>query len=129
MNGACDSTLFWPHPLWPWGVIKRSNIKFQLQSQFQGFLYQTLCVFSQMKDTKHIRQDFILLPGSCPRGWGLALLGVKNLFFSKHGHVAYQIEADDERNIMHVKLSPYGQTLVTLGWFQRSNFIKLQLHF
>ena len=28
----------------------------QLQSQFQRFLYQTLCVFSQMKDTKHIRR-------------------------------------------------------------------------
>ena len=52
-----------------WGWVKRSNIiKFQFQSQFQRFLYQTLCVFSQMKDTKHIRWDFILSPGSCPRG-------------------------------------------------------------
>ena len=42
----------------PWGGVKRSNIKFQLQSQFQRLLYQTLCVFSQMKDTKQIRQDF-----------------------------------------------------------------------
>ena len=36
-----------PHSLGPWGGVKRSNIiKFQLQSQFQRFLYQTLCVFS-----------------------------------------------------------------------------------
>ena len=44
---------------WPWGEVKWSNIiKFQLPCQFQRFLYQTLCVFSQMKDTKHIRWDF-----------------------------------------------------------------------
>ena len=44
-----------------WGVeqAKRSNIvKFQLQSQFQRFPNQTLYVFSQIKDTKHIRRDF-----------------------------------------------------------------------
>ena len=46
-------------PLGPWGGAKRSNIiKFQLLSQFQLFLNQTLCVFSQMKDTKHFRRDF-----------------------------------------------------------------------
>ena len=39
--------------------VKRSNIiTFQLQSQFQGILYQTLCVFSQIKDIKHIERDF-----------------------------------------------------------------------
>ena len=41
--------------------------KFQLQSQFQRFLYQTLCVFSQIKDIKRIEGIFILSPGSCPR--------------------------------------------------------------
>ena len=52
-------TLFWPRPLGPRGGVKRSNIiKIQLQSQFQRFLHQSLCVFSQMKDTKHIRRDF-----------------------------------------------------------------------
>ena len=35
----------------PWGGAKRSNIiKFQLQSQFQRFLNQNSCVFSQRKD-------------------------------------------------------------------------------
>ena len=39
-----------PHPLGPWGGAKRSNIiKSELQSQFQRFLNQTLCIFSQMK--------------------------------------------------------------------------------
>ena len=40
-----------PGPLGPWGGAKRSNIiKSELQSQFQRFLNQTLCIFSQMKD-------------------------------------------------------------------------------
>ena len=48
---------FWgPRLLGPWGGAKRSNIiKSQLQSQFQTFLNQSLCVFAQMKDIKHIR--------------------------------------------------------------------------
>ena len=35
-------------PLGPCGEAKMSNIIFQLQSQFQRFLKQTLCVFSQI---------------------------------------------------------------------------------
>ena len=47
-----------------WGLVdKRSYIiQSQLQSQFQRFLNQTLCVFSQMKDIKHIRRDFHSVP-------------------------------------------------------------------
>ena len=35
-------------------------------------LYQTLCAFSQIKDRKHIEQNFHSVAGSCPRGgtWG-----------------------------------------------------------
>ena len=47
-------------------------------------------------------------PGSYSRGWDLGLL--VGLFFSKHGHVAYQIEGDGEQNGEQVKCSPYGQT-------------------
>ena len=40
-----------PRPLEPWGGAKRSNIiKSELQSQFQRFLNQTLCIVSHMKD-------------------------------------------------------------------------------
>ena len=74
---------FGPHPLGPWGGASRSNIiKSQSQSQFQRFLNQTLCVFSQMKDIKHIRQDFHSVPWVMPQGWDLAVpwgLGVKKL--------------------------------------------------
>ena len=53
------TALFLPRPGGPGKGPKGSNsIKFQLQSQFQRFLNQTLCVLSQMKDIKHMRQDF-----------------------------------------------------------------------
>ena len=70
MNGACKATFFWPHPLGPSGGAKRSNIiKFQLQSQFQRFFNQTLCVFSRKKGIKHIRRDFHLATWVMPQGW------------------------------------------------------------
>ena len=59
------------------GQISLNIITFQLQSQFQRFLNQTLCVFSQMKDIKHIRRDFHLAAWVMPQGrdfgvpWGL----------------------------------------------------------
>ena len=87
MNGVCNSNFFCPL-----GRAKRSNIiKFQSQSQFQRFLYQTLCVFSQMKDTNISDGIFILLPGC----WGCP--GGQKCIFFKHGHVAYQIDEDDEQ--------------------------------
>ena len=72
-----------PHP-GALGRAKGSNIiKFQLQSQFQIFLNQIfVCVFSQMKDIKHIRQS----PGSCFGCWE------SKIKFSEHSHVAYQIK-------------------------------------
>ena len=61
-----------------WG--QRSNIKFRLPYQFQRFLYQTLCVFSPMIDTKHIRQDFYSVAWVMPPGvWGCP--GGLNIFF------------------------------------------------
>ena len=43
-------------------------IKFQLQSRFQRFLNQTLCIFSQMKDINISDEIFIRSSTSCPRG-------------------------------------------------------------
>ena len=65
---------FSPHPLGPWGEAKRSNIiKSPPQSQFQRFLNQTLCVLSQMKDIKHIRQDFHSVAWVMPQGSDLGV--------------------------------------------------------
>ena len=56
----------------PKGQIYLNVIKFQLQSQFQSFLNQTLYVFSQMKDIKHTRRDFhsvaLVMPQGVPLG-------------------------------------------------------------
>ena len=71
----------------PKGQISLNIIKFQLQSQFQRFLNQTLCVFSHMKYIKHIRQDFHLVAWVMPKGsdlgvpWGVC--GVMFLKFNK----------------------------------------------
>ena len=70
-------------------------------------LYQTLCVFSQMKYTKHFRRDNQSVAWVMPEGMDLGALGVprgqKKMF--KHGHVAYQIDGDDEQNRMQVKFT------------------------
>ena len=64
-----------PHPLVTWGGAKRSNIiKSQSQSQFQRFLNQTWCVFSQLKDIKHIRRYFHSVTWVMPLGWDLGVL-------------------------------------------------------
>ena len=83
MNGTSNGTIFFgPRLLGPWGGAKRSNIiKSQLQSQFQRFLIYTLCVFSQMKNIKHIRRDFHSVPSVMHApGFGTwGCWGVKNL--------------------------------------------------
>ena len=60
-----------------------------------------------MKDKKHIRRDFYSVAWVMPQGLDFGVLGCpggqKNFF--KHGHVAYQIDEDDEQNKMQVTLS------------------------
>ena len=95
MSGARNSTFFWPHP-WgpregPKGQMSLNIIKFQLLIQFQRFLNQTLCVFSQMKDIKHIRRDFHLAAWVMPQGWDLGVpwgIGeVEKNFFPKFNQI------------------------------------------
>ena len=70
-----------------------------LKSQFQRFLYQTLCLLSKIKEMGFHYVAWVILQGV---GLGVAW----GQFFS----VAYQIEWDGERNGIQVKCSPYGQT-------------------
>ena len=69
----------------PKGQISLNVIKFQLQSQFQRFFNQTLCVVSHMKDIKHIRRDFNLVAWVMPQGSDLGVpygvWGVQKHFF------------------------------------------------
>ena len=53
----------------------RSKGQISLTCQFQRFLYQTLCVFSQIKDRKHSEQNFHSVARFMP--WG-GTGGVKN---------------------------------------------------
>ena len=63
---------FGTRPMGPWGGAKRSNIiKSEVQSQFQRFLKQTLCILSQMKDIYHIRRDFHSAAWVMPQGSAL----------------------------------------------------------
>ena len=60
-----------------------------------------------MKDTKHIRRDFHSVAWVMSQGWDFRALGVSrgSMFFFKRGHVAYQIDGDDDQNRMQVKFS------------------------
>ena len=50
-----------------------------------------------------------------PEGWDFGVLGVKCLFFKKHGHVAYRIEGDDEKKRIQTKC-------VSLWWGQKVKY-------
>ena len=65
-----------------------------------------------MKDTRHIRRDFNSGAWVMPQVSDFGALGVPRgqFLFFKHGHVAFQIDEDDEQNRMQVKFSSYGQT-------------------
>ena len=73
--GCATAHLFlaWGPGEGPKGQISLNIIKFQLQSQFQRFFNQTLCVFSHMKDIKHIRRDFHLVAWVMPQGSDLRI--------------------------------------------------------
>ena len=58
-----------------------------------------------MKDAIHTRRDFYSVARVMPKGWDLGALGCPGGIFFKHGHVAYQIDGDDEQNRMEVTFS------------------------
>ena len=95
----------------PWGPGEGSkgqiSFNFQLQSQFQRFLNQTLCVLTNERYITY-QTEFSFCPLGHASGMGLwgagGAQGVKKIFF-KHGHVVYQIDRDDEHNRMQVKFS------------------------
>ena len=109
----------------PKGQIQLNIIKFQLQSQFQRFLNQALCVFSQMKDIKHIRRDFHSVAWVMPQGSDLGyrggLSGPKN-FFSKFN----QIWCVSNLHQWHMQRHNFLVTLGPWGGAKRSNIIKSQ---
>ena len=119
---------FGPHPLGPWGGAKRSNIiKSQSQSQFQRFLNQTLCVFSQLKDIKQFRRDFHSVTWVMPQGWDLGVplgVGDQKTFFPKFNQIwcvrnLHQWLMQQHNILGSCLLGPWGGA-------KRSNIIKSQ---
>ena len=87
MNGARNVNFFLAPP--PRALGRGQEVKYHLISitkSISKIFFQTLCVFSQMKDTKHIRRDFYSVAWVMPQGWDFEALGVprgsKSFFFS-----------------------------------------------
>ena len=66
---------FGPAPWGPWEGSKGQIFNFNYKVNFKDFLYQNLCVCSQVKDTKHIRQDFHSVAWVMPQRWDFGALG------------------------------------------------------
>ena len=89
----------------PWGPREGSkcqiSLNFNNKVNFKDF-YIKLCVFLQIQDTKYIKRDFYSDSCVMPQQWDLWTCGRQgwpwgqNNFFFEHGHVAYQIDGDDE---------------------------------
>ena len=70
------------------------------------FIPNIVCVLTNETDTKQIRHDFYSVAWVMLQGWDFRALGVpKGSFFFKHGHVAFQINGDDEQNRLQVTFS------------------------
>ena len=76
-NGACNSRFFGPAPWGPGeGSKSQISLNFNYLVNFKDFLYQTLCVFSQMKDIKHTKQDLYSNTWVMPQGRDFGAMGV-----------------------------------------------------
>ena len=85
MNGACNVKLFLVSP--PGALRRDQKVKYHLISITKSiskiFIPNFVCVFSQMKDTKHIRRDFHSVAWVMPQGWDFGAVGVPrgSIFF------------------------------------------------
>ena len=110
MNGACNVKLFFLAP--PPGALGRGQkVKYHLISITRSiskiFIPNFVCVLT-IERYKSYQTGFSFCPLGHAPGVGLwgarGAQGVKKNNF-KHGHVAYQIDRDDEQNRMQVKFS------------------------
>ena len=88
------------------------------------FIPNFVCVLTNEKYKTHQTGFLFQSPWSCPRGGTLGhwvYPGGQTIFFFKHGHVAYQIDGDDEQNKMQVTFY-HRVKLVTLGRGQKVKY-------
>ena len=71
MNGSCNSILFWPRPLGPWG-----GVKYHLTSITKIVIPNFVRVLTNI-DIKHIEQGFHSVAWVMPKGLDIGVLVVK----------------------------------------------------
>ena len=66
------------------GSKGQTSLNFNYKGYFKDFYHRLcVCVFSQMKDLKHIKRDFYSVSWVMPKGgtlWGWGCPGVKKVF-------------------------------------------------
>ena len=91
----------------PWALGRGQKAKYHLTSITKSFskifIPNFVCVLTNER-YKTYQMGFLFCHWVMPQGWDLE----KVIF--QHGHVAYQIDEDDEQNRMQVKILSYGQT-------------------
>ena len=75
--GRAAANIFGSTPCGPGEGSKGQIFNFNYKENFKDFLYQLLCLFSQMKDTKHIRRDFNSVAWVMPQGSDFGALGFR----------------------------------------------------
>ena len=107
MNGACNVNFFLAPP--PGALERGQKVKYLsisiTKSVSKIFIPNFVFLTNKRYKTYQMGFSFCHL-GHAPRV-GLWGLGVPrwSFFFFKHGHVAYQIDGNDEKNRMQVKFS------------------------
>ena len=99
MNGAFNIKLLWPRPMGRGQKVKYHLISITKSISKFFFILNFVCV----NDTKHIKRDLHYVAWVMPQGWDIGALGCPGGGGKKHGHVAYQIDGNDEQNRMQVK--------------------------
>ena len=103
--GRATAFFFGPAP-WGGGQKVKYHLISITKSILKIFIPNVVCVLTNER-YKTYQTGFLFChlghaPGVGLRGAGGAQ-GVKKFFFFKHGHVAYQIDGDDEQKRMQVK--------------------------
>ena len=102
MNGACNINFFLTPP--PGALVRGQKVKYHLISISKIFIPNFVCVLTNER-YKTYQTGFLFCSLGHASGVGLwGAWGAQGVnFFFKHGHVAYQIDGDDEQNRMQVK--------------------------